>query len=273
MDLLGNSALIVLPILYTLLVVAYAHRFLRVDSWLARSSRYWLAVTVTVHLGALIVRGITVGSCPIATQWEATSVMAFSVALIYGIVELRTREATTGVFVLSLAGVSQLTATIFVAGGPATPGEPLGAFASLHGFAAIFGVSAVAVAGAYGLLYLFLYTAIKRGWYGTFYQRIAPLDRLGELNYWAALVAFVALTLTAGLGYWGSAQIEGASHVLGSAGVVLGTVLWLVYATAVLGRRVLRLGGKRLAYCTLLGLPVALAIGVAGVLQRGGFHG
>ena len=38
MDLLGNGALILLPILYTLLVVSYAHRFLGMESWFSRSA-------------------------------------------------------------------------------------------------------------------------------------------------------------------------------------------------------------------------------------------
>ncbi|MEM7166165.1 MAG: hypothetical protein AAF581_11915 [Planctomycetota bacterium] len=273
MELFGNGTLILLPIAYTLLVVAYAHRFLGFESWFARSSRIWLVATVLTHISALIVRGITVGSCPIATPWEATSVVAFSVALIYWIVELRTNDSTTGVFVLAIAALLEILATIFVAGGDTAAGDRLGAFASVHGFAALFGLSAVSVAGAYGLLYLFLYTAIKRGWYGTFYRRVAPLDRLGDLNYWAALVAFVALTLTAGLGYWGSSSDPESPAAFADAGVLLGTSLWLLYAITVLGRRWLRLGGKRLAYCTLLGLPVAVAIGVSGLLQRGGFHG
>lgn len=143
---------------------------------------------------------------------------------------------------------------------------------SLHTFAAIVGFSAVAICGVYGILYLFLYGAIKRGRFGLFYRKMPSLETLGDLNFVATLTAFVALSVAVGLGFWLRFRLPEMGVSLVEPEVLLTSLLWLLYGGCILGKRFFHLGGKRLAYTTALGLFLLLGIFI-GAFFKLGFHG
>ena len=269
-DTIFHIILVTLPVAYTLLLLGYAKLFLKQASPLADKSRLLLAVTLVVHVGAMILRGVEVQGCPMGRYPEFLSLLAVSMAVTYFVLESRTGERSTGVFMIGLVLLTQIVATvsILVAEGPGS--YPEGMWESLHVFAAIVGYSAVVVASLYGLLYLFLYTCIKRGRFGRFYQNMPSLEILTRLNFVAATVGFVALSVTLGVGVilW---QRGVEIHFL-QPEVLLTVVLWCLYGLSVTAHRVLRIGGKKLAYSTLLGILIVIGF-VVGIAATNEFHG
>lgn len=272
MDTVFNATLLLLPILYTLLVMAYARIFTFGTAGVARLVRPLLLGTVLLHLGSIAVRSISIGSCPLGSRAEFLSLVAFSITLTYLFLELRIGERSTGVFALTPAFLLQLVAGVYILGTETYEPVKLGPLESFHTFFAIVGFSAVALCGVYALLYLFLYLAIKRGRFGLFYQKMPSLETLSDLNFVGTSIAFGALSLTLALGftvYFG----RGSEKVtpLGDPDVVLTVCLWLLYGVGIFARRFFSLGGKRLAYITMLGLVLLAGILAGGVFMKG-FH-
>lgn len=203
------------------------------------------------------------------------SLVALSVSVSYLFVELRIGERSTGVFAMTPAFALQVVATVSILGTDSVPEKPLGALKSAHSLAAILGFSAVALSNVYAILYLFLYSAIKRGSFGLFYRKMPPLETLSDLNFSATSGAFYAITVMIALGVWRSLVAapgaEVGSSVLVRPEVILTCVLWLLFGVSIFAKRFFSLGGKRFAYTTLLGLFLLLSIFAGGFFMHG-FH-
>jgi ABC-type uncharacterized transport system permease subunit len=266
-----NSSLIVLSVLYTILVMAYARIFAKGAEGVGRYARTLLLVTVAIHFLSILLRGKMEKACPLGSPGEFMALVAFSIAVIYSMLELRIGERTTGVFAIAPAFLLQVIATVRILGQEVVPEAKMGVFRSFHSFFAVVAFSGVAVCGVYGLLYLFLYGAIKAGRFGLFFRKMPPLERLSELNFVATCVAFAALTVTSLMGFWSMLSAQGNTVSALRPEVLATTFLWALYGAAIVARVFFRLGGKRLAYTTVLGSILLVAI-LLGGLTMGGFH-
>ncbi len=275
-----NASLVLLTILYTVLMISYARIFARGPAGVALLVRPILVGTVSLHFLSVLIRGIAIGACPLGSRAEFMSLVALSVAVSYLVVEIRLGERATGIFAITPAFLLQVIATVSILGtepvenlGGIPSHEPLGALQSVHSLAAILGLSAVALSNVYAILYLFLYTAIKRGRFGLFYRKMPPLDTLSDLNFAATGGAFFALSIVIGMGAWRAFNGSPDTDVsLAQPEVILTSLLWLLFGASIFAKRFLSLGGKRFAYSTLLGLLLLVGIFVGGLFAPG-FHG
>lgn len=272
MDTAFNASLVLLTILYTLLMIAYARLFAVRPSGVALVVRPLLIGTVSLHLVSLLISSIAAGACPLGSKGEFMSLVALSVSVSYLFVELRIGERSTGIFAMTPAFALQVIATVSILGAGSRPESQLGALESAHSLAAILGFSAVALSNVYAILYLFLYAAIKRGSFGLFYRKMPPLETLADLNFSATSGAFYTLSAMIALGLWDAFDVETESSVrLLGPEVILSFVLWLLFGAAIFAKRFLSLGGKRFAYTTLLGLFLLVGIFAGGFFMQG-FH-
>ena len=266
-----NASLVILTILYTLLMMAYARIFVRGPGGLALFVRPLLVGTVTLHFVSILARSIAIGACPLGSPAESMALVAFSVTVFYLFLELRIGERSTGIFAMTPAFLMQVIATVSLLEAE-NPPPRLDAVESLHSFAAIAGFSAVALSNVYAILYLFLYAAIKRGRFGLFYRKMPSLETLSDLNVVATVGAFLALSVLIGLGLWKYFDAQTSTAMLAYPEVILTSVLWLLYGGCIFAKRFLSLGGKRFAYTTLLGLFLLMGI-FLGEFFSEGFHG
>ena len=271
MDVTFNTILVLLPVLYTVLVMAYARIFARKPGGLALFVRPLLLVTVLLHFVVILIRGLVVGGCPLGSQAEILALIALSIAVIYLFLEFRIRDRTTGIFVIIAVFLLQLVASVNMLTFGPQPQAELGWWESLHAFAAIAGLSAVAVSGIYGLLYLSLYGAIKAGRFGLFFVKMPPLEKLSLLNYGTVWIGFLALTVTVGTGamLWRSAAAPGDGTWWE---LVFTGVLWLMLGLCIVAMRFWRLGAKRLAYSTVVCFALVIGILAVGLIPPG-VHG
>lgn len=268
-----SATQVVLAISYTLLVVACARSFASGRKGLGIFARPILVGTVALHLLALGVLGVERGACPLGSQAEFLSLTAFTVTLIYLILEIRIGESSTGVFAMTVPFVLQVVAAVSILGTEIPTTQKLGFQASFHSFAAIIGFSAVLLCSVYSLLYLFLYTAIKRGRFGLFFRKMPPLEKLSDLNFITTVLAFLAVTVNVVLGFVGAFQDASSSFAFGESEVVFTLILWVLFGGAIAGRKFFGLGGKRLAYTTLTGLGILVLILVGSWFSAETFHG
>ena len=268
-----NASLVLLTILYTILISSYARIFSRGPAGVALLVRPILIGTVGLHFLSVFIRGLSVGACPMSSRAEFLSLVALCVAVNYLLVEVRLGERATGIFAMTPAFLLQVVATVSILGAEELPETRLGAYQSVHILAAIVGLSAVALSNVYAILYLFLYTAIKRGRFGLFYRKMPSLETLSDLNFVTTSGAFCSLSVVIALGLWKAFDGDTRTAVgLDQPEVLLTSLLWLLFGVSLFAKRFLNLGSKRFAYTTLLSLILLVGLFVGGLFAPG-FHG
>ena len=258
-----------LPLLYLALVIDYGVTFTVRRRTTTRSP--WLLVVILIHGLYLVLQGFDGGWHLLAGPYVIPSVLALSMAAVYAIVELATRDRRTGLFVLSLVFLFQYTAAMFLsksADGTAETSAAQSGLSQLHVIPAMLAYTAMAFAGTYGLLYTMVQRGLKQHRIGLLFDRLPPLGMLGNMTWFALLTGFIFMTLT-----MVSAPLLFAAHKsAASAGeldpkvlakIVTGTVAWLIYGVAVFGKLFGKWSLSRISQVAVLGFLIVMFLLIA----------
>jgi ABC-type uncharacterized transport system permease subunit len=261
---LGNW---LLPLLYLALLIDYGATFFMRTRTAVRSP--WLLCVIAAHAGLLVLWSVHAGRPPLASTVEILTVLALAMAAVYALVESTNRDRRTGVFVLALVFLFQYTSSIFLGRAPEAAAAPeagaLSGWARLHVIAALVAYTALAFAGVYGLLYLPAQRALRHRRFGVLFDRLPPLDLLGRMTWHAMLVGFLFLTIaiiTAPLAFrhlGGGASAEAMTPKV-IAKIITGSVAWIIYLVATLGRAIGKWSPARIATIAVAGFAVVLCL-------------
>lgn len=255
-----------LPFFYAALVYIFGFIFFRPGEAEKQVARVLPLVYVTALLHAVYIGLFTLdnGRCLLGSFPEISSLITFTLLLIFAFAEVRTKnEASgTGFLVVSIAFLFQLFSSLRVTG------EVSGSLAILkdpifnvHVTTAIFGYSAWTLATVYGALYLMLYKSMKRNRFGAIFEHLPNLERLEKYGMRSTASGFVFLSISIVFGWLLlSNSLEGQSVF----GVIfhpkiLATVLaWLVFGLTLIARRVAKVEGKRLVIFWMSGFVLTV---------------
>jgi len=259
-----------LPVLYALSVAGYARAYSDEASSGAQWAPMALRAAILVHLIYLSARGITEGHLPLASVYDFLSATALALAVAYVYVELRAHVRTTGIFVLPLVLLMQIVATAYWNRIPATTPPLFPMWFEIHTLAAVLGYGAIFVSAVYGVLFLLLYSEIKRNRLSFFFQRMPPLETLGRMNVSAASAGLVllALAILMGIGWGRLAGVPLASDP--KTWLTIGA--WVLIGFAVLAYHRLGWRGPRAVYASLAGFTALLLSRVVTDLFVRSFH-
>jgi ABC-type transport system involved in cytochrome c biogenesis permease subunit len=163
---------------------------------------------------------------------------------------------------LGLAILSGLTPGV-----EATPGR--NAWFVLHVVLSVVGVALMALAFIAAALYLLQFRELKARRFGQIFQLFPPLERLDQLNRFALVAGFPALTLGVLLALGYGARFSGGLHVA-KAQVVWGMFTWVVLGWAVWVRVVRHWAGRRAAFASIAGFSAVILVYVALKLAQPG---
>ncbi len=271
MDFLISFLNTVLPILYFTATYLYALYFFREEEFAARYMTRFLRVTAALHFFEVFLRGIYYRHYPLANLYEAATVLALAITLIYLYIEYRIQVKTTGYFILVFVFFLQLFSSAFISFGRGIPEILQSPFFIFHTTAAILGYSALAISAMYGIMYLLLFHDIKSSRFGVIYSRLPSLEVLSEMNIKAAILGFSFLTVAILLGGVWSYMLF---HKLFNPDpkIIIALITWLVYGLVILGSKRLGWTGKRVAFLSLMGFGIILFSMVAMNLFLNSFH-
>src|SRR5216117_2826836 len=136
----------------------------------------------------------------------------------------------------------------------------------LHVALSALGVALMALAFIAAALYLLQFRELKARRFG---QIFPPLERLDQLNRFALVAGFPALTLGVLLALGYGAQFSGELHVA-KAQIVWGIFTWVVLGWAVWVRVVRHWAGRRAALASIAGFSAVLLVYVALKLTQPG---
>jgi HemX protein len=252
-----DASTILLPLAYLLVAIDYGLLFFASNPVATRTATPALRGTVLFHLVYLVALTVQFKQFPAATVSQALSIVAFAVAVVYAFVEWQGRERSTGFWILALVFFFQLLSSILSRPNPPNRDIFHDPFFALHVSLALLGYAAFVVAAGYAFLFLQLYRDLKAGRFSTFYGKLPPLEVLERLMLGALFVGFVALTgaVVTG-GFWAERLFHDSWWRDPKILVTLAT--WVLYAAALLLRRLRRWQGRQTALASLAGLCAIL---------------
>lgn len=226
----------------------------------------------TLHLAYLVVLGRATGQFPAANVSEVLSLVAFTLAAIYLMLEWRTGDRSTGFWtILQVTGFQGLAVVLT---GPVPEAHPFfrQPLFGAHVFLALLGYAAFAVAASYGFLFLSLYHELKGRRFAVFYGRLPPLQVLERMMTSALFLGFLALTGSVISGaVWMTSRAPNVAW-LRDPMILLTAFTWSLYGGALLLRRARQWQGRQTAAAALLGLVVIVGSLLAVRLMLPGFH-
>jgi ABC-type uncharacterized transport system permease subunit len=244
------------PALYVAAFAIYILVFLRDHATPKRLARPVLVVAVLANLIYITTFTTHFGHIPMVTVHQVLGNVGFAVAATYLWVQSRTQTPYSGPFVLSLVVLCQLVSLVNPRLDHEVPEVLNSLMFSVHVSNAVLGYSALALAGIYGLVYLLLYKEMRIKRFGLFFHRLPPLAVLDQMNFYAAAVGFVFLTVAIATG------ITWAVHVyrdqILDPKLVVGVITWLFYGATVFGRRYRSWRVPRFAYSSSIGFVALL---------------
>ncbi len=257
METIINALNILLPTFYVLTWAVYALLFFRTDPFAERVAPVLLYTSALLHTADLVLRSAHYRHFPIATVFEAFSLLAFSILVVYIIIEWRTGVKTTGMFILGFVFTFQLVSSAFITI-PTSFSELLwDPTFILHVSTAVLGYSGMAISAIYGLLYLMLFYDIKKRRFGLIYKQLPSLEVMSGFTYRAAILGFAFLTIAMVLGLMLLVKVYG-TYWKWDPKVAATFVTWFIYSVGVAAGRLWGWSGRRVALASIAGFLVIL---------------
>ena len=256
MKILVDILRVALPLLYFAAVWSYAKAFFKDSAVAKRVKTPLLFSTLILHLGYLLLRTVLFNHPPITTIFEIMSIIAFSIAAAYAVIELLTKVKNTGYFILNLAFIFQTFSSCFIENvsqvNPVLRSHLLG----IHVSSALLGYAAIAISAVYGFLYLMLYHHIKSSRFGVIYNKLPNLETLERMSMMSIVFGFCFLTIAIGVGlFWLPRAFEHFSYFDPK---LIGTVfIWAMYGVGLLAKRTVGWQGRKIMILSIVGFAIA----------------
>lgn len=248
---------VILPFFYLVTVIAYGYAFIPKKPAAKKFKTPLLITTIVVHLLYIILRTIYFVHPPIISVFEILSLLAFSIAASYRIIEIRTGIKNTGFLILLLSLIFQTISSLFIQDlyevNPILRNNLLG----IHVLSALIGYSAFTISAVYGLMYLLQYHNLKTNTLGIFFDNLPNLERLEHLTHNAITVGFLLLTIAIIIGVaWLPHAFEEYSFLDPK---LLGTLLvWIMYGVGLFMIKRGKRTGKQIMKLAISGFLVSI---------------
>lgn len=256
---LNSVAEVLLPVGYVLVTFMYAMDFQKCAALSGKWKTRTLLGTVALHFLYIGMHTAEYGRCMVTTPFEIMSLIAFTLAVTYTILELRTGERGTGVFILSLAAVLELvSAVVMKMPSSAEPNPVLSNMGvGFHVSFAIFGYAGFALGAMHGVMYLLMYRELKRGGFGSVYQNLPSLETLERMTVMSSLVGFAFLTVSMGIGIF-SLPVVLDNFSYHDPKLIATGISWLIYAAMMVARYAMHVDGKSIVRLAIGGFAFAI---------------
>ena len=260
-----------LPALYFATVWTYAKAFFKDAATAKRIKTPLLLFTLAVHAVYLLLRTELYGHPPITTVFEIMSIISFSIAASYAVIEFQTKVKNTGYFILNLAFIFQTFSSCFIQGlsevKPILRSNLLG----IHVSSALLGYAAIAISAVYGFLYLMLYHHIKSSRFGVIYDKLPNLETLERMSMLSIIFGFSFLTIAISVGLvWLPRAFEHFSYFDPK---LIGTVfIWAMYGVGLAAKRTIGWQGRKIMILSIIAFAVSFFSLTIVNVYFSGFH-
>jgi ABC-type uncharacterized transport system permease subunit len=267
MNVLAQTLQNILPLLYAGLVLYFGRTFFRTQATAQRMKYAVWAAYAVLTLHAVYIGAYTALTHHelVATIYELSSLIAFTLLAVYVFAELRPSRETsgTGFFVTAVALVLQLVSSIGVSHESVPEAHAIlrDPIFNAHVTTSVFGYAAFMMAAIYGGLYLILFRAIRHNEFGAVFEHIPSLERLERYGLRATAFGFVFLSLSIVLGAILLGRFPPSmdtGHLLLDPKVLTTLLVWLVFGVTLFARKFAHVEGRRLVLFWMSGFALTI---------------
>jgi len=253
-----------IPLLfYAAAVAAYLAHFAWRDPRVGRLATAVMAAGVLAHTFLIGMQTMRVGHAPLVGTSAAISAFVWLLGLAYLYVELTSDERAMGMFVSLMMVVLDIIPALDpgVSPRPEMLRSPL---FTLHIISLLFAYASFALACVLGITYVLLFKEIKAKHLGYFYGRLPSLQVLDRMNGLAVTVGWTFMTAGIAIGGIWATQVHGVADPraqamsLGDPKILFATVIWAIYAFALVARQAIGWSGRRAAWLSALAFAIVL---------------
>ncbi len=270
-----QALFVLLPPLYFAAMVLFAMSFAGDKAPPLAGARNWVfRALLVVHLALFAVHWNVAGGFAISTTWVLVSAVAFTTALLYGLITWRTEQAPVGAIVLIVVGTMQLFASSFVDLTPVAKVASAGDSTRLvvHAMTSVLATAALLLSGIYGFVHLLLFRQMRHRKFGPLFEQLPHLELLARSTRRAALAGFLFMTIGVNVGIWQAHanQVEGFNY--GDPQVILTLAVWLHFGVIAFSRYIRGVSARRASYAAAAGLVVLILTLLLTLLPSATFH-
>jgi len=246
---------VLLPLVYGLSFIFYVSHFNSKNSRYGKLASTILLIGIILHTVYIVGKGLYFQYFPVSNSPESFSMLGLNIAVLYFIIERTNREGSTGLFFLSIVFLFQLIASMFI-NGFGTSNELLSnPMFGFHVTLTLLGISALAIAALYALMYLMLAKEIKRHHFGVIYDRLPTLETVEKMGMFATGFGIIFLGIGVFLGHLWAYKILGYFFTPDPK-IVITDIAWIIYATGWIVSWKLGLRGLRMSLITFWGFLI-----------------
>ena len=231
-----------------------------------------LLLLVLLHGTWVALQWHRLGHIPAMDWATVTSLLAFSLVLIFHGVARTVEGNSVGLFVCLFAFLMQLCASALGQHDAHRSAFAESPFFATHVATAILAAASLLLSGFFGGLYLLLLGRIRKKLFGALFRGLPDLDTLARWNRRAALVGFVFMTLGLNLGIWWahSGAVERMDYL--SPKVWPFILLWVVSGLIAASRWLPFLSSRRASWLSLVASSALLFALVVAFVPVGLIH-
>ncbi len=260
-----------LPVLYMAIFAVYLIDFFKDKPALHNIKRIFLFVTLIIHTAYLLFWTIHFDHPPITTKFEIFTVLAFSVAFSYFLIELSSDIRATGAFIILFSLIFQSISSLFIEDLIDVPEVLRNRLLGLHVISALLGYAGITISAVYSVLFTIQYKRIKLNQFGLVFNRLPSLEMLEKLSVNSIIVGFALLTIAIVIGTVWLPQAFPDYSLLDPKLLMTGAV-WLIYGSGLAVRFTSGLYGKKFMTFSVIGFVAAIIALAATGIMGSSFH-
>ena len=216
----------------------------------SRFSLYTTGIGFAFHTVTLITGMIEKGYVSLTLLSDAMDFFAWSLVMVFLLVEFRFRIHVLGSFVLPIALVALLSGAVLPTEIQSPDTAMHMAWVYIHTALALLGAVGFAIAFLVGVMYLIQERLLKSKQFNNLYNKLPSLDILDDLNQKAVILGFSFLTTGIIIGAWGAGKVSGWYW---DPREVFSLAIWLFYLIVLHGRITVGWRAKKAAYLAIIG--------------------
>jgi len=261
----------ILPFLYLGVVYLYYRIYNGKQKNLITKTTPILFILVLIHLTELVTRHLALGTMPLSTMHDAFSFLAFSILIVYTIIELTVSNRASGLFILGFACVLEVLSSFNLSWEKETNALLANPFFAVHASMSIIGYTALSLSALYAFMYIYQNRNLKLKRIGTLSYGLPALTYLEKMSIRSVVIGIIMLGLGIMHGHFQANKVFGSYWPLDMK-VVVTDMIWMFYFVGFILSQIMKWRGKWMAYLSLSGFIILMFIGVVVTLLGESFH-
>ena len=258
--------LILVPMVYLVVFGTYLWLFYTENPTARRLCTRFGIFAVLLHVGCMVVKGLSLGRLPMGTPFEFMCALALAMMATYLVIEIRIQVKNTGFLVTGMAFFLVFFGAAFSTTNPevspflADPGY------AGHAILVLLAYTALSLSFLFAMLYLILNRQLMRKQFGLLFRRLPSLDTLERMSVGAVKMGVPLLFASLCLGHLWMYDLADRMDPAMAAKlspwdpkIMVSWVILIGYTIGLIGYRFFGWRGKRMNVMAVVGYLVMVA--------------